>query len=67
MVLDVIGCDVGTEAVEEVPDAFEVVQLLSVVEVMFDKTDVTAVDAVVLVIPVLLGTVEVIVVREHKM
>ena len=64
MVLDVIGCDVGTEAVEEVPDAFEVVQLLSVVEVMFDKTDV---DAVVLVIPVLLGTVEVIVVREHKM
>ena len=64
MVLDVIGCDAGTEAVEEVSDAFEVVQLLSVVEVMFDKTDV---DAVVLVIPVLLGTVEVIVVREHKM
>ena len=40
MVLDVIGCDVSTEAVEEVSDAFEVVQLLSVVEVMFDKTDV---------------------------
>ena len=67
MVLDVIGCDAGTEAVEEVSDAFEVVQLLSVVEVMFHKTDVTAVDALVLVIPVLLGTVEVIVVREHKM